>query len=74
MSNTMGMTVTGIIMMTVPVTAGVRIRRRIDRRLASVNWTRDDRKTSVASMPGPPSARAVTHTAMKAPEVPMTRM
>ena len=29
---------------------------------------------SVASKAGPPSTRAVMHTAMKAPEVPMIRM
>ena len=67
-----GMTVTGISMMTVPATAGVRIRRKSESRAASANWKREEATTSVASMAGPPSAMAVMQTAMNAPEVPIS--
>ena len=74
MSKTMGMTVTAISMITVPQTVGVKMRRRRARRAERANCTRAEAATSDASMPGPPSARAVTHTAMNAPEVPIIRM
>ena len=72
--NTIGMTVTAISMMTVPDTTGVNIRRSSERRAASMNWKRDDMTISVAIVAGPPLTRAATHTAMNAPDVPMTRM
>ena len=73
MSKMMGMTVTGISMMTVPATVGVRIRRKKDRFTEMENWPREERATSVASIAGPPSASAVMQTAMNAPEVPISR-
>ena len=71
MSNMIGITVTAISAITVPATTGVMIRRSSERRADKANWKREEAITSVASSPGPPSAKAVTHTAMKAPEVPM---
>ncbi len=71
MSNMIGITVTAIRAITVPATTGVMIRRSRDRRADKANWNREEAITSVASSPGPPSAKAVTQTAMKAPEVPM---
>ena len=67
----MGITVTGISMMTVPATVGVRTRRNSERRAESTNWKSAEMTTRVASIAGPPSAIAATQTAMKAPEVPM---
>ena len=72
MSKTIGMTVTGISMMTVPATVGVRIRRSSESRHASRNWKREEMTTRIASMAGPPWASAATQMAMKAPEVPIT--
>ena len=71
MSKTIGITVTAMSMMTVPATVGVRIRRRSESRAERANWKRDETTTRVASMAGPPSAIAVTQTAMNAPEVPI---
>ena len=68
-----GITVTGISMMTVPATVGVRIRRNSDRRVASANWNSAETTTRVASIAGPPLAIAATQIAMKAPDVPMAR-
>ena len=73
MSKMIGMTVTAISMITVPATVGVITRRTQDSRAASRNWNNAETNTSVASMPGPPSTSAVTETAMKAPDVPMSR-
>ena len=73
MSKVIGMMVTEISMMTVPATAGVISRRNKARRSESANWNSDESTTRVASIAGPPSARAVTETAMNAPEVPMSR-
>ena len=73
MSKTIGITVTGMSMMTVPATVGVRIRRSIDNRAENANWKSDEMRTSVASIAGPPSAIAVTQIAMNAPDVPMAR-
>ncbi len=70
--NMIGIRVTGISMITVPHTVGVRIRRSSDNCAESPNWNRADTVTSVASRPGPPSASAVTQTAMKAAEVPIS--
>ena len=72
-SKMMGITVTGISMITVPATAGVRIRRSSDRWDDRMNWKNDDTSTRVASIAGPPWTSAVTQTAIKAPEVPMRR-
>ena len=63
-----GMTVTAISMITVPVTVGVMIRRNIESRAESTNWQKDEMTIRVASSPGPPCMSAVTLTAMKAPE------
>ena len=70
----MGMTVTAISMITVPQTVGVKMRRSRASRAERANCTRAEAATSDASIPGPPSARAVTQTAMNAPEVPISRM
>ena len=69
----MGMSGTGISMITVPHTVGVSTRRSSDKRAERANWNRAETVTSVASSPGPPSAIAVTQTAMKAAEVPISR-
>ena len=74
MPKMIGMTVTGISMITVPATVGVKIRRSRESRAESANWKSDETTIRVASSAGPPSASAVTHTAMNAPEVPMRRM
>ena len=73
MPKTIGITVTGISMITVPATAGVRIRRNSESRDERRNWKNDDTSTRVASIAGPPWTSAATQTAMKAPEVPMRR-
>ena len=70
-SNTTGMTVAAISMMTVPETTGVNIRRSSESRAASANWNSDDTTTRLAIVEGPPSVSAATHTAMNAPDVPM---
>ena len=70
-SKTTGMTVAVISMMTVPETTGVRMRRISESRAAIANWNSDDTATRLAIVAGPPSTSAATHTAMKAPEVPM---
>ena len=72
MPKMMGITVTGISMMTVPATAGVSIRRISESRDERRNWKNDETSTRVASIAGPPLTRAVTQTAMNAPEVPMS--
>ena len=69
----MGMTVTAISMMTVPATVGVMTRLRSESRDASRNWNSDDATISVASSAGPPYSSAATDTAMKTPDVPMSR-
>ena len=74
MSNMIGTTVTGISMITVPETTGVKTRRSSESRADSANWNRAEAATRVASRPGPPRASAVTQTAMNAPEVPISRM
>ena len=71
-SKTMGMTVTAISMTTVPATVGVITWRSHSRRDAKRNCVSAERITKVASMAGPPWAMAVTETAMKAAEVPIT--
>ena len=68
MSKTVVMTVTGISMITVPVTVGVRIRRNSESRAERANWKSDEMTTRVASIAGPPSATAVMQTAMKTGE------
>ena len=72
MSNTIGITVTAISMITVPATVGVSILRSRDSRAASANWNSEEMTTRVASIAGPPLARAATQTAMNAPEVPIS--
>ena len=69
----MGMTVTAISMITVPATVGVITRRRSDRRDEIRNWNREEATISVASSAGPPRSSAATDTAMKTPDVPMSR-
>ena len=56
-----------------PATTGVNTRRSHESRLAIRNWKSDDTTTRLAMVAGPPLTRAATHTAMKAPEVPMIR-
>ena len=74
MSKMMGVTVTVMSMITVPATAGVMMRRNQASRQPKRNWKSEEITTKVASIAGPPSASAVTQTAMKAPEVPISRM
>ena len=71
MRKRIGITVTGRSMITVPVTVGVRTRRSSESRVESAIWTSDETTTRVASIAGPPSARAVTQTAMKVLDVPV---
>ena len=73
MSKMIGITVTATNMMTVPATDGVRIRLNSDNHVEKMNWKSEDITTRVASIAGPPSASAATQTAMKAPEVPISR-
>ena len=73
MLKAMGMMVTEISMITVPATNGVMTLRSKDRCDARANWNSDETTTKVASSPGPPSASAVTDTAIKTPDVPMRR-
>ena len=73
-SNTIGMTVTGISMMTVPETIGVNIRLSNDSRHAIANWNSDDTTIRLAIIAGPPDSSALTQTAMNAPDVPIIRM
>ena len=72
MPNMIGMSVTGISMITVPHTVGVRMRRSSASRVASANWNSAEMTTSVARSPAPPSSSAVTLTAMKAADVPIS--
>ena len=65
--------VTEISIMTVPDTAGVISRRNRARRSERANWNSEEITTRVASNAGPPSTNAVTQTAIKAPEVPISR-
>ena len=69
---TNGITVNGMSMITVPDTAGVRIRWKRDNLQESRSGTSADTVTSVASRAGPPSPSAMIEAGMKAPEVPMT--
>ena len=71
-SKTAGMTVTGISMTTVPETDGVSTRWKSDNWAESRIGTNDAIRTRIAISAGPPSATAVTQTAMKAPEAPIT--
>ena len=48
-----GITVTGVSMMTVPVTVGVRIRRKSASRAENASWKRARATTRVASRAGP---------------------
>jgi len=59
-------------MMTVPEVTGVRNRRNLENHAESANWNADEARTRVASIAGPPSASAVTQTAIKAPEAPVS--
>ena len=73
-SNTIGITLTEISMMTVPVTVVVNNLRSSRSREESRNWNSDETMTSLARSMGPPWLRAAMLTAMNAPEVPMSRM
>ena len=70
-SNTRGITVTAINMITVPETTGVKMRRNSGSRAASRNWNIDETTMRLAIVAGPPTFNAVTQTAINAPEVPM---
>ena len=67
-----GARVTGISMMIVLDTVGVRMRRRRRRRRATLNSGRAEISTSVASSVGPPSDKAVMETAMYAAAGPIS--
>ena len=69
-----GMTVTGVSIMTVPVTVGVRIRLNSESRTEKANWKIARLTTRMASMAGPPAASAAMLTAIATPGVPMARM
>ena len=71
-SNTIGITVAAISMITVPVTVGVKMRRSNERRAAKRNWKSDDMTIRLAIVAGPTSLSAATQTAMKAPDVPIS--
>ena len=71
-SKTIGITVTAISMITVPETTGVNKRRSRERRDASRNWKSEEMTMRLAMVAEPPSTRALTQTAMKAPDVPIT--
>ena len=71
-SKTAGITVTGISMITVPETDGVRIRWNSDSLAERRIGTNDAIRTRIAISAGPPSETAATQTAMKAPEAPIT--
>ena len=71
---TSGPIVTGISISTVPATVGVKTRRNHDSLVASTNWNREAMTIRLAISPGPPCSRADTHTAMKAPELPIRRI
>ena len=73
-SKPIGITVTAISMITVPATVGVMKRRSSDRRDEIRNWKRDEATMRVASSAGPPRSSAATDTAMKTPDVPISRM
>ena len=72
MSKTIGMAVTGTSMITVPDTAGVRIRRNRASLADSRSWRSAAATTRIASSAGPPFATAVMPTPMNAAELPMT--
>ena len=67
-----GIIVIGISMITVPTIVGVRSRWNRESRQESTRGTKDEMATRVASIAGPPSTMAVIHTAIKAPEVPIS--
>ena len=69
-----GMTVTGVSIMTVPVTVGVRIRLNSESRIEKANWKSARHMTRTASRAGPPAASAPMLTAIATPEVPVARM
>ena len=66
-----GITVTGVSMMIVPVTVGVRIRRNSASRAAKANCRSAMASTSVARRAGPPASSAAMLTAMAAPDAPV---
>ena len=68
-----GMSGTGISMITVPHTVRVSSLRNSDKRAERANWNSAETVTRVARSPGPPSVIAVTQTAMKAADVPISR-
>ena len=70
--NRMGVTEAAMSMMTVPATVGVMMRRSHASRAAKPNWNSDETQMSVAIKAAPPACRALTHTAMKAAEVPIS--
>ncbi len=61
-------------MITVPATVGVMKRRSSESRDEMRNWKSDEATMRVASSAGPPRSSAATDTAMKTPEVPISRM
>ena len=68
------MTVTGMSMITVPETAGVRNFRNTASRAESRIWKSAPMTTRVASIAGPPFSTAVMLTPMNAAELPITSM
>ena len=66
-----GITVTGVSIMTVPVTVGVRMRRNSDSRAEKANWNNARPITRVASNAGPPAASAAVLTAIAGAAAPM---
>ena len=66
-----GMIVTGVSMMIVPVTVGVRMRRNSASRAEKANCRSAMASTSAASSAGPPASSAAMLTAMAAPDAPV---
>ena len=71
-SNTAGITVTGISMMTVPETVGVSTRWNSESRTDIATGTKEETRTRVASSAGPPAETAEMQTEMNAAEAATT--
>ena len=69
-----GVTVTGVSIMTVPVTVGVRIRLNSESRTEKASWKSARPTTRMASRAGPPAASAAMLTAIAAPDAPVAKM
>ena len=66
-----GITVTGVSMMIVPVTVGVRMRRNKASRAEKASWNNARARTSEARRAGPPASSAAMLTAIETPAEPV---